>query len=127
MDNRVAGVAKMVMAPRSASRKHPFYVVCKCGLGCCVCGGRHVGVGVWGRGPLVMLHVHAPPPPKGLAPSDKYVCGNAKAGGGSTSTTGQGRAVAVEDCGCICLTNRREGTVRPVGGNVGVVQRWHAH
>ena len=34
-------------------------VVCKCGLGCCVCGGRRVGVGAWGRGPLVMLHVRA--------------------------------------------------------------------
>ena len=77
MDNRVAGcavgatpllrfglpsppgVVGMVMAPGSASGKHPFYVVCKCGLGCCVCGGRRVGVGVWGRGPLVMLHVRA--------------------------------------------------------------------
>ena len=53
------GVVGMVMAPGSASRKHPFYVVCKCGLGCCVCGGRRVGVGVWGCGPLVMLHVRA--------------------------------------------------------------------
>ena len=54
------GVVGMVMAPGSASGKHPFYVVCKCGLGCCVCGGRRcVGVGGWGRGPLVMLHVHA--------------------------------------------------------------------
>ena len=53
------GVVGMVMAPGSASRKHPFYVVCKCGLGCCVCGGRCVGIGVWGRGPLVMLHVRA--------------------------------------------------------------------
>ena len=77
MDNRIAGcqppagatpllrfglpsppaVVGMVMAPGSASRKHPFYVVCKCGLGCCVCGGRRVGVGVWGLGLLVMLHV----------------------------------------------------------------------
>ena len=53
------GVVGMVMAPRSASGKHPFYVVCKCGLGCCACGGRRVGVGVWGRGPLVVLHVRA--------------------------------------------------------------------
>ena len=53
------GVVGMVMAPRSASGKHPFHVVCRCGLGCCVCGGRRVGVGVWGRGPLVMLHVRA--------------------------------------------------------------------
>ena len=53
------GVVGMVMAPTSASGKHPFYVVCKCGLGCCVCGGRRVGVGAWGRGPLVMLHVRA--------------------------------------------------------------------
>ena len=53
------GVVGMVMAPGSASGKHPFYVVCKCGLGCCVCGGRRVGVGVWGCGPLVMLHVRA--------------------------------------------------------------------
>ena len=53
------GVVGMVMAPGSASRKHPFYVVCRCGLGCCVCGGRRVGVGAWGRGPLVMLHVRA--------------------------------------------------------------------
>ena len=51
------GVVGMVMAPGSASGKHPFYVVCKCGLGCCVCGGRRVGVGAWGRGPLVMFHV----------------------------------------------------------------------
>ena len=53
------GVVKMVMAPGSASRKHPFYVVCRCGLGCCVCGGRRVGVGACGYGPLVMLHVCA--------------------------------------------------------------------
>ena len=53
------GVVRMVMAPGSASGKHPFYVVCKCGLGCCVCGGRRVGIGAWGRGPLVMLHVCA--------------------------------------------------------------------
>ena len=33
--------------------------MCKCGLGCCVCGGCRVGVGAWGRGPLVMLHVRA--------------------------------------------------------------------
>ena len=79
MDNRVAGcqppagatpllrfglpsppsVVGMMMAPGSASRKHPFYVVCKCGFGCCACGGRRVGVGVWGLGLLVMLHVHA--------------------------------------------------------------------
>ena len=52
-------VVRMVMAPRSASEKHPVYVVCKCGLGCCVCGGRRVGVGAWGCGPLVMLHVRA--------------------------------------------------------------------
>ena len=50
------GVVGMVMAPGSASRKHPFYVVCKCGFGCCVCGGRRVGVGVWALGLLVMLH-----------------------------------------------------------------------
>ena len=33
------GVVGMVMAPGSASGKHPFYVVRKCGLGCwlCVC------------------------------------------------------------------------------------------
>ena len=53
------GVVGMVMAPGSASGKHPFYVVCKCGLGCCVCGGRRVGVGVWGLGLLVVLHVCA--------------------------------------------------------------------
>ena len=53
------GVVGMVMAPRSASGKHPFYVVCKCGLGGCVCGGRRVGVGVWGLGLLVMLRVRA--------------------------------------------------------------------
>ena len=53
------GVVGMVMAPGSALGKHPFYVVCKSGLGCCVCGGRRVGIGVWGRGPLVMLHVRA--------------------------------------------------------------------
>ena len=53
------GVVGMVMAPGSASGKHPFYVVCRCGLDCCVCGGRRVGVGAWGRGPLVMLHVRA--------------------------------------------------------------------
>ena len=47
------------MAPGSASGKHPFYVVCRCGLGCCVWGGRRVGVGAWGRGSLVMLHVRA--------------------------------------------------------------------
>ena len=79
MDNRIAGcqppagatpllrfglasppsVVGMVMAPGSASGKHPFYVMCRCGLGCCVCGGCRVGVGAWGRGPLVMLHVRA--------------------------------------------------------------------
>ena len=53
------GVVGMVMAPGSASGKHPFYVVCKCGLSCCVCGGRRVGVGVWGLGLLVMPHVRA--------------------------------------------------------------------
>ena len=53
------GVVGMVMAPGSASGKHPFYVVCKCGLGCCVCGGCRVGVGVWGLGLLVVLHVRA--------------------------------------------------------------------
>ena len=53
------GAVGMVMAPGSASGKHPFYVVCKCGLGCCVCGGCRVGVGVWGLGLLVMLHVRA--------------------------------------------------------------------
>ena len=53
------GVVGMVMAPGSASGKHPFYVVCKSSLDCCVCGGRRVGVGVWGRGSLVMLHVRA--------------------------------------------------------------------
>ena len=47
------------MASGSASRKHPFYVVCKCGLRCWVCGGHRVGVGAWGHGPLVMLHVLA--------------------------------------------------------------------
>ena len=52
-------VVGMVMAPGSVSGKHPFYVVCKCGLGCCVCGGHCVGIGAWGRGPLVMLHVCA--------------------------------------------------------------------
>ena len=52
-------VVGMVMAPGSALGKHPFYVVCKYGLGCCVCGGCRVDVGVWGRGPLVMLHVRA--------------------------------------------------------------------
>ena len=57
MDNHVAGCQPP--GPESASRKHPFYVVCKCGLGCCVCGGRPVGVGVWGLGLLVMLHVRA--------------------------------------------------------------------
>ena len=71
MDNRVAGyqpptgatpllrfglpsppnVVGMVMAPGSASGKHPFYVVCRCGLGCCVCGGRRVGVGALGDAP----------------------------------------------------------------------------
>ena len=45
------GVVGMVMAPGSASGKHPFYVVCKWSLGCCMCGGRRVGVGV------------CPPPP----------------------------------------------------------------
>ena len=79
MDNRVAGcqppagatpllrfglpsppcVVGMVMVPESASGKHPFYVVCKCGLGCCVCGGRLVGVGEWGLGLLMVLHVRA--------------------------------------------------------------------
>ena len=49
------GVVGMVMAHQGSI----FYVVCKCGLGCCACGGRCVGVGVWGRGPLVMLHVRA--------------------------------------------------------------------
>ena len=53
------GVVGMVMAPGSASGKHPFYVVCKCGLGCCVCGGRRVGVRMWGLGLLVVLHVRA--------------------------------------------------------------------
>ena len=55
------GVVGMVMAPGSAPRKHPFHVVCKRGLGCCVCGGCRVGVGTGaqGRGPLVMLHVRA--------------------------------------------------------------------
>ena len=53
------GVVGMVMASGSASGKHPFYVVCRCGLGCCMCGGRRVGVGAWGRGSLVMLHVRA--------------------------------------------------------------------
>ena len=53
------GVVNMVMAPGSASGNHPCYVVCKCGLGCCVCGGRRVGVGAWGRGLLVMHHVRA--------------------------------------------------------------------
>ena len=53
------GVVGMVMAPGSASGKHPFYVVCKCGLGCCVCGGRRVGVWVWGLGLLVVLPVCA--------------------------------------------------------------------
>ena len=36
------GVVGMAMAPGSASGKHPFYVVCECGLGCCMCGGRRV-------------------------------------------------------------------------------------
>ena len=53
------GVVGVVMAPGSASRKHPFYVVCKCGPGCCACGGCRVGVGAWGHGPLVVLHVRA--------------------------------------------------------------------
>ena len=47
------GVVGMVMA----GNQHPFYVVRKCGLGCCVCGGRRVGVGACCHGPLVMLHV----------------------------------------------------------------------
>ena len=53
------GVVGMVMAPGSASRKHPFCVVCVwpwlsrvgCGVG--------VGVGVWGCGPLVVPCVRA--------------------------------------------------------------------
>ena len=53
------GVVGMVMAPGGASGKHPFYDVCKCGLGCCVCGGCGVGVGLWGRGLLVVLHMRA--------------------------------------------------------------------
>ena len=53
------GVVGIVMAPGSAPGKHSFYVVCECHLGCYVCGGRRVGIGVWGRGPLVMLHVRA--------------------------------------------------------------------
>ena len=48
------GVVGMVMAPGSASGKHPFYVVCKCGLGCCVCGACATcwrwGVGFWALG-----------------------------------------------------------------------------
>ena len=55
------GVVGMVMALGSAvaTGKHPLYVVCKCGLVCCVCGGCRVGVGVWGHGLLVLLHVRA--------------------------------------------------------------------
>ena len=53
------GVVGMVMAPGSTSGKHPFYIVCKCGLGCSVCGGRRVGIGVWVLGLLVTLHVRA--------------------------------------------------------------------
>ena len=53
------GVIGMVLAPRSASGKHPFYVVCGCGIGCRACGGCGVGVGLWGCGPLVMLCMRA--------------------------------------------------------------------
>ena len=52
-------VVGMVLAPGSASGKHPFCVVCGCGPGRRVCGGCGVGVGVWGCGPLVMLCVSA--------------------------------------------------------------------
>ena len=60
------GAVGMVMAPGSASGKHP-YVVCRCDLGCCMCGGRRVRLG---RGGVVMLNVRAlfappsPPPPR---------------------------------------------------------------
>ena len=53
------GVVGMVLAPGSASGKHPFCVVWGCGPGCRVCGGCGVGVGVWDCGPLVMLCVRA--------------------------------------------------------------------
>ena len=63
------GVVGMVMAPGSASGKHPFYVVCKCGLGCFVC------VGAWGLGLLVMLHVRALFVGGGGCVSVKCLCG----------------------------------------------------
>ena len=47
------GVVGMVMAPGIASGKRPFYVVCKCGLGCCVCGGHRCWrwvLGLWALG-----------------------------------------------------------------------------
>ena len=69
------GVVGMVMAPESALEKHPFYVVCRCGLGYCVCGGHCVGVGAWGRGPLVMLHVRALFVGGGGCVWVKYPCG----------------------------------------------------
>ena len=53
------GVVRIVLAPGSASGKHPFYVVCVCVAVFVVCGGCGVGVGVWGCGPLMMLCVRA--------------------------------------------------------------------
>ena len=53
------GVVRMLLAPGSASGKHPFCFVCGCGTSCRVCGGCGVGVGVWGCVPLVMLYVRA--------------------------------------------------------------------
>ena len=93
------GVVGMVMAPGSASGKHPFYVVCKCGLGWCVCGGRRVGVGAWGRGPLVLLHVCALFVGGGGCVWVKCPCG------GSSSTLGVGCWASVGArsgwCGCL--------------------------
>ena len=41
------GVVGMVLAPRSASRKHPFCVVCVRVALVVLCGGCGVGVGLW--------------------------------------------------------------------------------
>ena len=99
------GVVGMVMAPGSASGKHPFYVVCKCGLGCCVCGGRRVGFGAWGCGPLVMLHVRALFAGRGGCAWVKCPCG------GSGPHPGRWVLVLVLAAGGVAVRRHRCGTL----------------
>ena len=78
-------VVGMVLAPGSASRKHPFCVVCVRVALVVMCAG--CGVGVWGCGPLMMLCVCALFVGGGVGQS--MPCGDVQSSGGGGGQVGQ--------------------------------------